>query len=292
MSLPGDPGGLSGVLAPADQQTSRPLGNSHRLSAPRRLGSSLVTQAERERPTGEFDLRRYVKSSPHRRRATLDEAAVFRGLSAGVITDLIDRLPLAHFEAEEPVYSMGEAGERVYLVLEGKVKIGSRARDGREYLSAIVGPHEMFGAVSVLDRAPRESNASAITRVVAATIDRDTLVRWLRRHPEAAKQMLWLLSREVRYLNARLAERFTDNVPARVADQLHLLAQQFGVRECGAIRLDHGLTQEEIGQLIGASREHVNVALGEFSRRGWIRLDGRSMLIFDLPKGGGALSAT
>ena len=274
MSLPGDPGRLSG------------------LSAPRRFGSALVTRAQREPSTGEFDLRRYVKGPSHRRRTALDEAAVFRGLSAGVITDLIDRLPLAHFEAEESVFSVGEAGDRLYLVLEGKVKTGFRARDGREYLSAIVGPHEMFGAVSVLDRAPRESNASAVTPVVAAPIDRDTLVRWLRRHPEAAKQFLWLLSREVRYLNARLAERFTDNVPARVAAQLHLLAKQFGVRECGAIRLDHDLTQEEIGQLIGASREHVNVALGEFSRRGWIRLNGRSMLIFDLPKGGGALSVT
>ena len=204
-----------------------------------------MTHAQRE-PTGGIDLHRYVDGPPHRRRATLDEAPVFRGLSAGTITDLIDRLPLAHFEAEESVFSVGEVAERLYLVLEGKVKIGSRARDGREYLSAIVGPHEMFGAVAVLDRAPRESNASAITRTVAATIDRDTLVRWLRRHPEAATQLLWLLSREVRYLNARLAERFTDNVPVRVADQLHLLAQQFGVRECGAIRLDHDLTQEEL----------------------------------------------
>ena len=249
----------------------------------------MVTRARSEPPTGGFDLRRYAKGPSHRRRTTLDEAAVFRGLSPDVIFDLIDRLPLVQFEAGDLVFRAGEAGDRLYLVLEGKVKIGSKARDGREYLSEIVGAHELFGAVSVLDRGPRESNATAITHVVAATIDRDTMVWWLRRHPEAANRLLWLLSRELRYINARLAERFADNVPARVADQLHLLAQQFGVRECGAIRLNHDLTQEEIGQLVGASREHVNLALGEFARRGWIRLEGRSMLIFDLPKGADTL---
>jgi len=242
-----------------------------------------VTQAQAEPPAAGLDVRRHVKGPSHRRRTTLDESAVFRGLSDAVITDLVDRLPLAHFEARESVFCMGEPGDRVYLILEGKVKIGSRARDGREYLSSIAGPHEMCGAVSVLDGAPRESNATAVTRVVAASIDRDRMLRWLRRHPDAAKQLLCLLSRELRYISARLADRFADNVAARVADQLHLLAQRFGVRECGAIRLDHDLTQQEIGQLAGASREHVNLALSEFSSRGWICLQGRSMLIFDLP---------
>ena len=69
------------------------------------------------------------------------------------------------------------------------------------------------------------------------------------------------------------------DVSTRVAGQLRLLAQQFGVHEDGVIRLNHDLAQEEIGQLVGASREHVNKVLTEFSRRGWIRIYGKSMLI-------------
>jgi CRP/FNR family cyclic AMP-dependent transcriptional regulator len=70
-------------------------------------------------------------------------------------------------------------------------------------------------------------------------------------------------------------------VPARVAKQLVQLAQCFGTREGDALRVAHDLTQEEIAQLVGASREAVNKTLADFVRRGWIRLDGKSVLISD-----------
>jgi CRP-like cAMP-binding protein len=73
---------------------------------------------------------------------------------------------------------------------------------------------------------------------------------------------------------------FTD-VPGRVAKQLMRLAQRFGVQEDGAMRVTHDLTQVEIAQLVGASRETVNKVLTDFSRRGWIQLEGKSLLITD-----------
>jgi len=66
-----------------------------------------------------------------------------------------------------------------------------------------------------------------------------------------------------------------------VAKQLLHLGQQFGTREGGAIRVTHDLTQEEIAQLVGASRETVNKALADFAHRGWIQLEGKSVLICD-----------
>jgi CRP-like cAMP-binding protein len=70
-------------------------------------------------------------------------------------------------------------------------------------------------------------------------------------------------------------------VPGRVAKQLLQLAQRFGTREGDAVRVTHDLTQEEIAQLVGASRETVNKALADFAHRGWIRLEGKSVLICD-----------
>jgi CRP/FNR family cyclic AMP-dependent transcriptional regulator len=77
------------------------------------------------------------------------DAALFGGLDASVIADLIDQLPLVYFRAGQLVYAMGEPGDQLYLVVEGKVKIGSRGDDGRESLLEIVGPSEMFEALSV-----------------------------------------------------------------------------------------------------------------------------------------------
>jgi len=205
------------------------------------------------------------------------------GFGRRCIADLTDQLPAVYFPAGQLVFAIGEPGDRLYLVPEGKVKIGCRAEDGRQSLLGIVGPTEMFGALSVFDPAPRESSATAITNVVAVTVDRDTMARWLRRHPQMAQQLLRQLSRQVRRSDARLAEMVSADVSTRVAGQLRLLAQQFGVHEDGVIRLNHDLAQEEIGQLVGASREHVNKVLTEFSRRGWIRIYGKSMLIYGLP---------
>jgi hypothetical protein len=66
-----------------------------------------------------------------------------------------------------------------------------------------------------------------------------------------------------------------------VAKLLLRLAKQFGIQEDGAMRLTHDLTQEEIAQLVGASRETVNKVLIDFDRRRWIRADGKSLLITD-----------
>ena len=76
----------------------------------------------------------------------------------------------------------------------------------------------MFGALSVFDPAPRESSATAITNVVAVTVDRGTMARWLRRCPPMAEQLLRLISRQLRRTDTRLAEMVSADVSARVAE--------------------------------------------------------------------------
>jgi DNA-binding transcriptional regulator YiaG len=86
---------------------------------------------------------------------------------------------------------------------------------------------------------------------------------------------------ESAYTNNNLADLIFTDVPGRVAKQLLQLAQRFGTQEGGAMRVTHDLTQEEIAQLVGASRETVTKALADFAHRGWIRLEGKSVLICD-----------
>ena len=90
-----------------------------------------------------------------------------------------------------------------------------------------------------------------------------------------------MLARRLRRTNANLADLIFTDVPGRVAKTLLQLANRFGVQEGGALRVNHDLTQEEIAQLVGASRETVNKALATFAHRGWIRLEGKSVLIVD-----------
>ena len=144
-----------------------------------------------------------------------------------------------------------------------------------------MGPSEMFGELSLFDPGPRTSSATTVTRVQAASMDRDALREWVSQHPALNEQLLRMLTVRLRRTYDHMLNLGLADVPGRVAQQLLLLADQFGVPERGALRVTHDLTQEEIAQLVGATRETVNKALSDFTQRGWIQIDWKSVLILD-----------
>ncbi len=123
---------------------------------------------------------------------------------------------------------------------------------------------------------------TTLTHIEAVTVDRAALGHWIRTHPEIGEQLLRVLARRLRRTNDVLCDIIFTDVPGRVAGQLLHLAQRFGgVRAGDALRIDHDLTQSEIAQLVGSSRETVNKALSTFADRGWIRVTGKTILIVD-----------
>ena len=211
----------------------------------------------------------------------LSRAGIFQGVEPSAVSALTQQLQPVDFPRGHTVFAQGEPGDRLYIVISGKVKIGHRSRDGQESLLTILGPSDMFGEMSLFDPGPRTASATTITEVRAVSMDRDALRTWIADRPEIAEQLLRVLARRLRRTNNDLADLIFTDVPGRVAKQLLQLAQRFGVQEDGALRVTHDLTQEEIAQLVGASRETVNKALGEFAHRGWIRLDTKMVWICD-----------
>lgn len=210
----------------------------------------------------------------------LERAGIFHGLEAAVVNAIRDRLQLVHFPQGRTVFVEGEVGgEELYIIVEGKVKIGRQAPDGRENLLTIMGASDMFGELSVFDPGPRTSTATAITDVAAVSMDRSALSVWIAEWPEVAEQLLRVVARRLRRTNDNLADLIFTDVAGRVAKQLLELAQRFGAREGNHLRVTHDLTQEEIAQLVGSSRETVNKALSDFAHRGWIALEGKSVRI-------------
>jgi CRP/FNR family cyclic AMP-dependent transcriptional regulator len=212
--------------------------------------------------------------------ATATKAGVFQGVDSAVIAITKHLQPL-DFKRRATVFAEGEPADRLYIIISGKVKIGHRSPDGREHLLAIMGPPEMFGEVSILDPGPRTASATTLTEVRAVSMDHDRLRGWMADRPEVAEQLLRVLARRLRRADTKLTDQVSTDVRGRVARQLLLLAQQFGTREGDALRVVHDLTQEEIAQLVGASREATNQALVAFAARGWIQLQSHNMLILD-----------
>ena len=212
---------------------------------------------------------------------TLARAGIFQGVEPAAAEALAQSLESVEFPRGHVIFAEGEPGDRLYIIQSGKVKIGRKSPDGRENLLAIMGPADMFGELSIFDPGPRTSTATTVTEVRAVSMDRPALRQWIATRPEIAEQLLRVLARRLRRTNTMLADLIFTDVPGRVARALLQFAQRFGSQEAGLLRVTHDLTQEEIAQYVGASRETVNKALADFAHRGWLRLEGKSVLILD-----------
>lgn len=212
---------------------------------------------------------------------TLSRAGIFQGVDPRATAALASQLWPVEFTRGCEIFRQGDPGESLYIIISGKVKIGNRSPRSKDSLLAILGPSDMFGELSVFDPGPRTSSATAVTEVCAARMERHTLRAWIADRPEIAEQLLRVLARRLRRTNDNLADLIFTDVPGRVAKQLMELAQRFGTQHDATVRVDHGLSQEEIAQLVGASRETVNKTLCDFAQRGWIRLDGKAVWICD-----------
>jgi CRP-like cAMP-binding protein len=182
------------------------------------------------------------------------------------------------------LFKEGDDGEHLYVIIEGKLKLGTSSGDGRENLLSILGPGEMFGELSLFDPGPRTSTATAVTDAKLLSLSHEKVIPWLKQNPEVSLQLLTRLSQRLRRTNEAVGDLVFSDVPGRVAKALIDLGDRFGKTTAEGLLVNHDLTQEELAQLVGASRETVNKALADFAGRGWLKLDGRSVLITDLER--------
>lgn len=170
----------------------------------------------------------------------------------------------------------------VFVVLEGRV--GLERRDDRDHstMLAVLGPSEMFGELSALDPGPRTSSATALMPTRLAMLRAEDLLDWATHRPVIARQLLRVLARRLRRTNDTVAGLVFVDVPGRVAGAVLDLASRFGEPSEAGIRVRHALTQDQLAQLVGASRETVNKVLANFSSRGWLTLESRSLTLRDV----------
>jgi len=208
----------------------------------------------------------------------LRSAPLFAGLSDDAWDALSPCLSTVTLGRGDVLFRDGDPGDTLYVVDDGKIKITRTSGDGREQAIAILGPGDLLGELSIFDAQPRGASATAVNDTTLAALSGADFDAWLDEHPHAARGLLRALAERLRQTNEAMADLVFTDVPGRTAKTLLHLAERFG--DAGN-RVDHDLTQEELAQLVGASRETVNKALSDFANRGWIRLDGRAVVILD-----------
>ncbi len=177
------------------------------------------------------------------------------------------------------VFREGDPGDQMYLVVAGRIRLSRRAAGDRDWLTAVLGPSDVFGELAVFDPGPRTVTATAKTNTILLAMDRMAMHTWMRERPELGELLLTALARGLQRTEGDVAYLCSASVAARLAVQLLTLADRFGAPKGHTIQVSHGLTQDDIGQLVGSSRETVGKILTDFRRRGWIKVTGKHMTI-------------
>ena len=214
----------------------------------------------------------------------LRRAPLFASLDDEAFAALTEEITEVDLSRGATLFYEGDPGDQLYFIVSGKMKLGRTASDGRENLVAVMGPGEIFGEMALFDPSPRSTSATAVSETRLAGLKHENLRKVIQRSPEVSAQLLQALARRLRRTNENLADLVFSDVPGRVAKALLDLADRFGRPATDGILVAHELTQEELAQLVGASRETVNKALAEFVQRGWIRLEARAVVILDTPR--------
>ena len=214
----------------------------------------------------------------------ISQVPLFEGLDEAQQNSLRSKMGQTTLRRGEVLFEEGEPGNRLYIITEGKVKLGHTSMDGRENLLAVLGPGEIIGELTLFDPGPRSTTATAVSPVTLLHLDHADLNAILDTNPTMGKHMLRALARRLRRTNESLADLVFSDVPGRVAKALLDLADRFGTPAEDGVHVPHDLTQEELAQLVGASRETVNKSLADFVSRGWIHLEGRAVTLLDLDR--------
>ena len=211
----------------------------------------------------------------------LANVPLFAALDADGASALLASMVEIHVAKGQTVFVEGDEGESLYVIRTGKIKLGHASTDGRETLLAVLGPGEMFGELSFFDPGPRVSSATALTDTALASLSRSSLRPWLTGRPEVAEALLQAMAHRLRRTSEAMGDLVFTDVPGRVAKALLDLSEKFGETTAEGTLVSHDLTQEELAQLVGASRETVNKALADFASRAWIRIESRAVVILD-----------
>lgn len=207
---------------------------------------------------------------------------LFAGLSEEDQAKLTELMSEETLRRGESLFHEGDSGDNLFIIVDGKIKLGHASDDGRENLIAILGPREIIGELSLFDLGKRSTSATAVAPTTLLSLSHEDLMGFIDTNPDMAKHMLRQLAQRLRRTNELMADLVFADVPGRVAKALLDLASRFGERTQKGVYVAHDLTQEEIAHLVGASRETVNKSLADFVSRGWIRLEGRAVTLIEI----------
>jgi CRP/FNR family transcriptional regulator, cyclic AMP receptor protein len=209
----------------------------------------------------------------------LERNRLFRGLPGGTIAQIATLSIRRPYPAGSIIFSQGDAGDALYGVITGRVRISASGPDGKEMFLNIMEPGDTFGEIALLDGNPRTAAASVMAPSELLIIARDPFLALLQREPQVAVHLLKLLCQRIRWTSGLAEDSALLALPARLARRLLSLGKQHGHDTHEGLHLK--ISQEEIARFLGASRQVVNQYLQDWKANGWVTLGRARLTIVD-----------
>ena len=217
----------------------------------------------------------------------LKKVPLFQSLQDADLEHLSLSLRVQRLKKKQVLFRKGDEGTALYIIHKGKVKIVLSSKAGEEVIPAIFSQGDFFGEMSLLDQKPRSADAVALEESEVLVLNRTDFFSFLKKNENAIKCVLACLSERLRKTDDMLEDASFLTVAGKLAKKLIELGREFGVKEKKekpAIKISIRLTQQDIAELIGTTRESINKELKVLRDKGMISTEGGFIKIIDLER--------
>jgi CRP-like cAMP-binding protein len=183
---------------------------------------------------------------------------------------LVEAARTRSVKAREEIFHKGDESHQVYLIASGSLKALTTSDDGDDVVFSILGEGELVGEIGLLGGTTRTATVTAVTPVELIVIDRRDFLAFLKSHPEASIKLLGVLATRLKRVSELVEDTLFLNLPVRLAKKLVTYADTYGEQTPEGLRIALKLSQEEWGDLVGATRESINKQLRAWFEEGLI----------------------
>jgi CRP-like cAMP-binding protein len=206
---------------------------------------------------------------------------LFRDLPPAVIEHLGSYMKTRRVARGTTMFAKGDPGSGLMGVLAGAVKVSVASADGKDIVLNVFREGDIFGEIALLDGRPRTADATAMSDCELIVIERRDFVPFLSSQPDVMLKFIEILCSRLRRTSEQVQDITFLNLPTRLAKTL---LQLTGGVQGSATPTKATITQREISQMIGMSRESTNKQLRAWAKRGWIRLERGGVGVLALDK--------
>jgi CRP/FNR family transcriptional regulator, cyclic AMP receptor protein len=221
------------------------------------------------------DARRTVSS----KLSVLRKHPIFCDLESDALDQLCRYAKHMTFKRGATIACKGDPGNSMFAVISGTVKISVSSPDGRNAILNLIGPGEIFGEIAVLSGEPRTADATANTNCEIFVIDRREFLPFVKSQPALSMKFIELLCARLRWTSQQVEQVILQNLPGRLASALIGLTEK---RKLEPESRTIAITQQEISEMVGMTRESINKQLRAWAARKWVRLEHGAIVVLDV----------